>query len=177
MALSTTHHFCSSFLLSALITVLKKFYGRCPELINSYHVSISQIIIDIFADWKNILPWETYILPFCMTPCILYFYSGKWRVLLVGQEMLTLSRTPDLTLFGVHLPPQLGQNMDHENECWFGSGTLFSVLQHHRCDAGKLFHYGLSVLWVFSIDFFFSILPHFLHSSPIFIIVLILPPF
>ena len=38
------------FLKQRLITVLKKFYGRCPELINSYHVSISQIIIDIFAD-------------------------------------------------------------------------------------------------------------------------------
>ena len=38
------------FLKQRLITILKKFYGRCPQLIKPYHISVSQIILDIFGD-------------------------------------------------------------------------------------------------------------------------------
>ena len=38
------------FIRQRLITVLKKFYGRCPELVGPYIVSVSKLIEDIFGN-------------------------------------------------------------------------------------------------------------------------------
>ena len=37
------------FVKQRLITVLKKFYGRFPELVRPYNISISQLIDSIFG--------------------------------------------------------------------------------------------------------------------------------
>ena len=62
-----------------------------------------------FADYKRILQWERYISVSHMLQGLFdnniwsWFEVELWRVPHVGQEMQTLSGTPDLTPTGVHI--------------------------------------------------------------------------
>ena len=69
-----------------LKTAFRKFYGRHSDLVGKYNISVSHMLQGLFDN--NIWSWFEVIL---------------WRVPHVGQEMLTLSGTPDLTPAGVHI--------------------------------------------------------------------------
>ena len=69
-----------------LQTTFRKLYGRHTYLVHQFDTSVSHMLKGLFTNCDT---WSCFVI-----------LCKSWRVSHVGQDMLTLSWTPDFTSFG-----------------------------------------------------------------------------